>query len=215
MTANYQRFAVEAQSTFAADGFTDYSQTPMLNFRGILDRGIQDYVHPGLVGELPTLWLPVKFSFVDVSTTAHSDETSEDDDDDYEDIDEGQVDGQADDNQQQTSTDAVRLMALSAPQRLVRRIIRQLGARSAHTAVVAADASSNGSPDAKEQGYSARDPDFDTAAVSGSGRRVEEEHEQAILLVDEPYSELLDVRSDNRDVGLDEIAEIASPLPYQ
>ncbi|KAJ2433370.1 hypothetical protein IWW46_006397 [Coemansia sp. RSA 2440] len=32
----------------------------MLNFRGILDRGIQDYVHPGLVGELPTLWLPVK-----------------------------------------------------------------------------------------------------------------------------------------------------------
>ncbi|KAJ1891545.1 hypothetical protein LPJ66_006854 [Kickxella alabastrina] len=214
MTANYQRFAVEAQSTFAADGFTDYSQTPMLNFRGILDRGIQDYVHPGLVGELPTLWLPVKFSSADVSTTAHSDETSEDDDDDYEDI-EGQADDQADGNQQQTSIDDVRLMALSAPQRLVRRIIRQLGARSAHTAVVVADASTSGSPDSKEQAYYARDPDFDTVAVSGSGRRVEEEHEQAILLVDELYSELLDVRSDNRDVGLDEIAEIASPLPHQ
>ncbi|KAI7821791.1 hypothetical protein BX661DRAFT_187950 [Kickxella alabastrina] len=214
MTANYQRFAVEAQSTFAADGFTDYSQTPMLNFRGILDRGIQDYVHPGLVGELPTLWLPVKFLSADVSTTVDSDETSEDDDDDYEDI-EGQADDQADGSQQQTSTNDVRLMALSAPQRLVRRIIRQLGARSAHTAVVVADASTNGGPDAKEQAYYARDPDFDTAAVSGSGRRVEEEHEQAILLVDEPYSELLDVRSDNRDVGLDEIAEIASPLPQQ
>ncbi|KAJ2083772.1 hypothetical protein H4R24_000543 [Coemansia sp. RSA 988] len=60
MVANYQRFAVERQSKFEADECTDYQQTPMLNFRGILDRGIQDYVHPGLVGELPTLWLPVK-----------------------------------------------------------------------------------------------------------------------------------------------------------
>ncbi|PIA16408.1 DUF221-domain-containing protein, partial [Coemansia reversa NRRL 1564] len=60
MVANYQRFAVERQSNFEADECTDYQQTPMLNFRGILDRGIQDYVHPGLVGELPTLWLPVK-----------------------------------------------------------------------------------------------------------------------------------------------------------
>ncbi|KAJ2396748.1 hypothetical protein GGF41_008556, partial [Coemansia sp. RSA 2531] len=60
LIANYQRFAVEAQSTFEPDEFTDYEQTPMLNFRGILDRGIRDYVHPGLVGELPTLWLPVK-----------------------------------------------------------------------------------------------------------------------------------------------------------
>ncbi|KAJ1857589.1 hypothetical protein GGH12_000773 [Coemansia sp. RSA 1822] len=60
LSANYQKYAVERQSTFEADEFTDYLQTPMLNFRGILDRGIQDYVHPGLVGELPTLWLPVK-----------------------------------------------------------------------------------------------------------------------------------------------------------
>ncbi|KAJ2804962.1 hypothetical protein H4R20_002291, partial [Coemansia guatemalensis] len=60
MVANYQRFAVERQSKFEADEYTDYQQAPMLNFRGILDRGIQDYVHPGLVGELPTLWLPVK-----------------------------------------------------------------------------------------------------------------------------------------------------------
>ncbi|KAJ1889967.1 hypothetical protein LPJ81_006026 [Coemansia sp. IMI 209127] len=60
LLANYQRYAVEAQSTFAPDQHTDYTQTPMLNFNGILDRGIQDYVHPGLVGELPTLWLPVK-----------------------------------------------------------------------------------------------------------------------------------------------------------
>ncbi|KAJ2150289.1 hypothetical protein J3F82_004071, partial [Coemansia sp. RSA 637] len=60
LSANYQKYAVERQSTFEADEYTDYLQTPMLNFRGILDRGIQDYVHPGLVGELPTLWLPVK-----------------------------------------------------------------------------------------------------------------------------------------------------------
>ncbi|KAJ1934988.1 hypothetical protein FBU59_005525 [Linderina macrospora] len=60
LIANYQRFAVEAQSRFAADECTDYSQTPMLNVFGVLDRGIQDYVHPGLVGELPTLWLPNK-----------------------------------------------------------------------------------------------------------------------------------------------------------
>ncbi|KAJ2403275.1 hypothetical protein GGI23_000067 [Coemansia sp. RSA 2559] len=62
LLANYQRYAVEAQSTFAPDQYTDYTQTPMLNFNGILDRGIQDYVHPGLVGELPTLWLPVKYN---------------------------------------------------------------------------------------------------------------------------------------------------------
>ncbi|KAJ2776691.1 hypothetical protein H4R18_005537 [Coemansia javaensis] len=60
LVANYQRYAVERQSRFEPDEYTDYRQTPMLNFRGILDRGIQDYVHPGLVGELPTLWLPVK-----------------------------------------------------------------------------------------------------------------------------------------------------------
>ncbi|KAJ2161036.1 hypothetical protein GGF46_001783 [Coemansia sp. RSA 552] len=60
LMANYQRYAVERQSNFEADENTDYQQTPMLNVRGILDRGIQDYVHPGLVGELPTLWLPVK-----------------------------------------------------------------------------------------------------------------------------------------------------------
>ncbi|KAJ2694894.1 hypothetical protein GGH99_000444 [Coemansia sp. RSA 1285] len=60
LLANYQRYAVEAQSTFAPDQHTDYTQTPMLNFQGILDRGIQDYVHPGLVGELPTLWLPAR-----------------------------------------------------------------------------------------------------------------------------------------------------------
>ncbi|KAJ2700004.1 hypothetical protein H4R19_005498, partial [Coemansia spiralis] len=60
LAANYQRFAVERQSKFEPDDYTDYSQTPMLNFRGILDRGIQDYVHPGLIGELPTLWLPVR-----------------------------------------------------------------------------------------------------------------------------------------------------------
>ncbi|KAI9506508.1 hypothetical protein BX070DRAFT_181880, partial [Coemansia spiralis] len=60
LLANYQRYAVEAQSMFAPDDHTDYSQTPMLNFNGILDRGIQDYVHPGLVGELPVLWLPAK-----------------------------------------------------------------------------------------------------------------------------------------------------------
>ncbi|KAJ2498586.1 hypothetical protein GGH96_004196 [Coemansia sp. RSA 1972] len=60
LSANYQKYAVERQSTFEADEYTDYLQTPMLNFWGILDRGIQDYVHPGLVGELPTLWLPVK-----------------------------------------------------------------------------------------------------------------------------------------------------------
>ncbi|KAJ2530990.1 hypothetical protein EV175_007259, partial [Coemansia sp. RSA 1933] len=48
LLANYQRHAVEAQSTFSPDQCTDYTQTPMLNFAGILDRGIQDYVHPGL-----------------------------------------------------------------------------------------------------------------------------------------------------------------------
>ncbi|KAJ2764710.1 hypothetical protein IWQ57_005062, partial [Coemansia nantahalensis] len=60
LAANYQRYAVERQSMFEPDEHTDYQQTPMLNFRGILDRGIQDYVHPGLIGELPTLWLPVR-----------------------------------------------------------------------------------------------------------------------------------------------------------
>ncbi|KAJ2453294.1 hypothetical protein EV183_002351 [Coemansia sp. RSA 2336] len=60
LAANYQKFAVERQSKFEPDEYTDYLQTPMLNFKGILDRGIQDYIHPGLVGELPTLWLPVK-----------------------------------------------------------------------------------------------------------------------------------------------------------
>ncbi|KAJ2356603.1 hypothetical protein GGF43_001965 [Coemansia sp. RSA 2618] len=60
LIANYQKYAVERQSKFEPDEYTDYLQTPMLNFRGILDRGIQDYVHPGLIGELPTLWLPVK-----------------------------------------------------------------------------------------------------------------------------------------------------------
>ncbi|KAJ2376809.1 hypothetical protein GGI05_006956, partial [Coemansia sp. RSA 2603] len=72
LPANYQRFAVEAQSTFEPEPHTDYRQTPMLNFYGVLDRGICEYVHPGLVAELPTLWLPGRH----VQSTRAGDEQS-------------------------------------------------------------------------------------------------------------------------------------------
>ncbi|KAJ2492797.1 hypothetical protein IWW37_001095 [Coemansia sp. RSA 2050] len=108
LIANYQRFAVEAQSTFEPDEFTDYEQTPMLNFRGILDRGIRDYVHPGLVGELPTLWLPVK---------AGSGQNAQN----------SPVLGSGDnlpvDERPQTPSDATRLLALAAPHRFLSKLL--------------------------------------------------------------------------------------------
>ncbi|KAJ2001591.1 hypothetical protein GGI04_003676 [Coemansia thaxteri] len=122
LIANYQRFAVEAQSTFEPDECTDYSQTPMLNFRGILDRGIQDYVHPGLVGELPTLWLPVKAAAASgVQRKMPSDP----------------------DEREQTPSDAKRLLALAAAQRLVAKLARRRGGkgRVAETADAAHDVS--------------------------------------------------------------------------
>lgn len=98
LAANYQRFAVEAQSNFEPDEYTDYSQTPMLNFKGILDRGILDYVHPGLVGELPSLWLPGKKS--DAAQTSVS-SVSQD---------------------SLPENDVARRLAVSVPQRMMRRI---------------------------------------------------------------------------------------------
>ncbi|KAJ2706257.1 hypothetical protein FB645_001773 [Coemansia sp. IMI 203386] len=117
MTANYQRFAVEAQSTFEPDEFTDYSQTPMLNFPGILDRGIRDYVHPGLVGELPTLWLPTKGTHAGGSAS-ESDTAA------------GSP-GSANNNEhEQTPADAMRILALSAPRKMLGRMVRQIGAKA-------------------------------------------------------------------------------------
>ncbi|KAJ1963077.1 hypothetical protein GGI12_002267 [Dipsacomyces acuminosporus] len=106
LIANYQRFAVEAQSTFEPDEHTDYSQTPMLNFRGILDRGIQDYVHPGLVGELPTLWLPVKRLDTDSNSAQTRTEAP-----------------QLPPNVDSNPTGAVQMMTQSAPRQFIKRIL--------------------------------------------------------------------------------------------
>ncbi|KAJ2114819.1 hypothetical protein IW146_002783 [Coemansia sp. RSA 922] len=126
LIANYQRFAVEAQSTFEPDEFTDYEQTPMLNFRGILDRGIRDYVHPGLVGELPTLWLPVKAG--GGQTTRGSPVLG---------------DGGGDlpiPERPQTPTDAARLLALSAPHRLLSKLLHHRSKQTILDAPVHPDA---------------------------------------------------------------------------
>ncbi|KAJ2826967.1 hypothetical protein FBU31_003297 [Coemansia sp. 'formosensis'] len=133
LIANYQRFAVEAQSTFEPDEFTDYEQTPMLNFRGILDRGIRDYVHPGLVGELPTLWLPVKAG--GGQSTRGSPVLG---------------DGGGGDlpmhERPQTPSDAARLLALSAPHRFMSKLLH-------HRSIAATLGDASVHPDANQPFY--------------------------------------------------------------
>ncbi|OMJ23841.1 hypothetical protein AYI70_g1981 [Smittium culicis] len=59
-SANYQRFSAEAQHELLPNKHCDYIEPPMLRVPGILDGSVNDYVHPGLYGKLPELWLPVK-----------------------------------------------------------------------------------------------------------------------------------------------------------
>ncbi|OLY79935.1 Calcium permeable stress-gated cation channel 1 [Smittium mucronatum] len=59
-SANYQKFAAEAQHELLPSKHSDYKEPPMLRVPGILDGSVMDYVHPGLYGTLPELWLPVK-----------------------------------------------------------------------------------------------------------------------------------------------------------
>ncbi|KAJ2306779.1 hypothetical protein IWW54_004628, partial [Coemansia sp. RSA 2705] len=126
LIANYQKYAVERQSKFEPDEYTDYRQTPMLNFRGILDRGIQDYVHPGLIGELPTLWLPVK-----QAGSAEEDEPES--------------------SRRSSSADTARMIALAAPYRRIAALIERyrsdpLNCTDSVAAVVAAAAAANDDP---------------------------------------------------------------------
>ncbi|KAJ2318056.1 hypothetical protein IWW51_005203 [Coemansia sp. RSA 2702] len=126
LIANYQKYAVERQSKFEPDEYTDYRQTPMLNFRGILDRGIQDYVHPGLIGELPTLWLPVK-----QAGSAEEDEPES--------------------SRRSSSVDTARMIALAAPYRRIAALIERyrsdpLNCTDSVAAVVAAAAAANDDP---------------------------------------------------------------------
>ncbi|PVU92948.1 hypothetical protein BB559_003517 [Furculomyces boomerangus] len=58
--ANYQRFSAESQHELLPNKRSDYVEPPMLRVEGILDGSVNDYVHPGLYGTLPQLWLPVK-----------------------------------------------------------------------------------------------------------------------------------------------------------
>ncbi|KAJ1643080.1 hypothetical protein LPJ64_005108 [Coemansia asiatica] len=168
MTANYQRFAVEAQSTFEPDEFTDYSQTPMLNFPGILDRGIRDYVHPGLVGELPTLWLPVRAAQV---TTGGLQGDSALWASDHVDEQQGE--------REQTPVDAMRILALSAPGRALGRMFRQIASKAAGRR--------------KCDGFVSNDVGSEEPVFYASGPSGAERKEQQCLnrrsIVDEAYAE--------------------------
>ncbi|KAJ2724453.1 hypothetical protein GGI07_001965 [Coemansia sp. Benny D115] len=229
LIANYQRFALEAQSTFEPDEFTDYSQTPMLNFRGILDRGIRDYVHPGLVGELPTLWLPVKRV-----------ERGEQEQHNYE----GSVHSNRPEDIHElhrTPDGEVRaaamhnpLIALAAPRGIVRRLVSQLGydggddSEYKHHAVAAnssGDHAGNSGDGANldEQDYYVNDREFLNATMAGShgsgdrqeNRSLQKQGDAGVHYVqmDEAYSELPEAQSPHNAeaTALTPIMEEATP----
>ncbi|KAJ2658779.1 hypothetical protein IWW48_003852 [Coemansia sp. RSA 1200] len=50
----------QRESRIQADRFTDFEQSPARLLQGVLDQGLAVYEHPYLVGNLPTLWLPMK-----------------------------------------------------------------------------------------------------------------------------------------------------------
>ncbi|KAJ1815606.1 hypothetical protein LPJ56_004518, partial [Coemansia sp. RSA 2599] len=199
MVANYQRFAVEAQSTFEPDEFTDYSQTPMLNFPGILDRGIRDYVHPGLVGELPTLWLPVKGAQTERSA-AQNDSAS---------WSSGDTNENAEREQEQTPTDACRMLALSAPRKMLGRMVRQIGARASTRCRGSGGLVHNGDVNDEEMAYYASGPD---SAQQGQQRQMythshsQRPHQNT---VDEAYAETSGSQANL--TPLTPIIEVATP----
>ncbi|KAJ2159055.1 hypothetical protein GGF46_003314 [Coemansia sp. RSA 552] len=50
----------QRQSRIQPDQFTDFEQSPVLLLEGVLDQGLAVYEHPYIIGNLPTLWLPMK-----------------------------------------------------------------------------------------------------------------------------------------------------------
>ncbi|KAI9500036.1 hypothetical protein BX070DRAFT_231107 [Coemansia spiralis] len=50
----------QREGRIQADEFTDFAQSPVSLLQGVLDQGLCVYEHPYLVGNLPTLWLPMK-----------------------------------------------------------------------------------------------------------------------------------------------------------
>ncbi|KAJ2547348.1 hypothetical protein EV175_005256 [Coemansia sp. RSA 1933] len=50
----------QRESRIQPDRFTDFEQSPARLLQGVLDQGLAVYEHPYLVGNLPTLWLPMK-----------------------------------------------------------------------------------------------------------------------------------------------------------
>ncbi|PIA13035.1 DUF221-domain-containing protein [Coemansia reversa NRRL 1564] len=52
----------QRESKIEPDEFTDFEQSPILLLDGVLDQGLSVYEHPYLIGNLPTLWLPMRKS---------------------------------------------------------------------------------------------------------------------------------------------------------
>ncbi|PVU96302.1 hypothetical protein BB561_001259 [Smittium simulii] len=60
--SNYQKYSADAQHELLTNNQSDYLEPPMQTVYGILDGSVSEYFHPGLNGNLPQLWLPVKYT---------------------------------------------------------------------------------------------------------------------------------------------------------